>query len=64
MSIERNKRESAVADEINIKEHKIMSMEENKREKVIHAAMAEFIKGYRHASTDVIVRESGILNSP
>lgn len=40
--------------------HKIMSMESDKRERVLNAAMAEFCKGYKHASTDVIVREAGI----
>ena len=37
-----------------------MSMDEDKRIKIINAAMKEFNKGYDKASTDVIVREAGI----
>lgn len=40
--------------------HKIMKMDEEKRARVINAAMAEFNKGYERASTDTIVREAGI----
>jgi AcrR family transcriptional regulator len=43
-------------------EHKIMSMEPEKRERVLNAAMHEFGSkgGYKSASTDAIVREAGI----
>ena len=40
--------------------HKIMEMDEQKREKVLNAAMAEFRGGYEKASTDTIVRQAGI----
>ncbi len=32
----------------------------DKRDRILNAAMAEFCKGYKQASTDVIVREAGI----
>lgn len=35
-------------------------MESDKRERVLNAAMSEFSKGYKHASTDAIVRKAGI----
>lgn len=37
-----------------------MSVEEEKREAVIHAALQEFLKGFVAANTDVIVSEAGI----
>jgi len=40
--------------------HKIMAMEEDKRDRVINAAMKEFSKGFKAACTDTIVREAGI----
>ena len=40
--------------------HKVMAMDEEKRERVINAALTEFCKGYKHASTDTIVKEAGI----
>lgn len=43
-----------------INNHKIMAMEADKRDRVLNAAMREFAKGYKHASTDNIVREAGI----
>ncbi|WP_158289373.1 TetR/AcrR family transcriptional regulator [Paenibacillus flagellatus] len=43
-----------------VKEHKFMTMEEEKRERVIESALKEFAKGYAAANTDVIVKESGI----
>ena len=43
-----------------IRTHKIMDMEEQKRERVLNAAMAEFRGGYAKASTDAIVRRAGI----
>ena len=41
-------------------EHKILVMNADKRGRVLNAAMKEFAKGYKNASTDVIVREAGI----
>jgi len=46
--------------EYEIKDHKIMVMEEEKRQRVIKAALKEFTKGYALASTDEIVKEAGI----
>lgn len=43
-----------------IQSHKIMTMEEEKRERVLNAAMREFSNGYKKASTDNIVNEAGI----
>ena len=43
-----------------LKSHKIMAMEADKRERVINAAMKEFTKGFKVACTDTIVREAGI----
>ena len=40
--------------------HKIMSMEAQKRERVLNAAFRVFCKGYKAASTDEITREAGI----
>ena len=40
--------------------HKIMSLDEDKRNRILNAAMEEFAKGYQNASTDAIVREAGI----
>ena len=39
---------------------KFLALEEEKRERIITAAMKEFLAGYKHASTDNIVREAGI----
>lgn len=52
--------DSEYVKEYDVKEHKFMSMEEDKRERIIDAAMKEFSKGYTEASTDVIVKEAGI----
>ena len=46
-------------NEIKVK-HKILVMAADKRDRVLNAAMKEFVKGYKNASTDVIVREAGI----
>lgn len=43
-----------------MKDHKFMTMEAEKRERVINAALKEFSKGYMAANTDVIVKEAGI----
>ncbi|MCL2405660.1 MAG: TetR/AcrR family transcriptional regulator [Defluviitaleaceae bacterium] len=39
---------------------KFMSLDEDKRERIINAAITEFLAGYKKASTDNIVREAGI----
>ena len=39
---------------------KFLSQPEEKRERIINAAMKEFLTGYKKASTDNIVREAGI----
>lgn len=46
--------------EYNIKEHKFMTMEVEKRQRVIYAALKEFSKGYMEANTDVIVKDAGV----
>lgn len=46
--------------EYEIKDHKIMTMEEEKRERVIAAALKEFNRGYHLANMDKIVKEAGI----
>ena len=43
-----------------IESHKIMAMEPEKRDRIINAAMREFSKGFKNASTDEIVKEAGI----
>ncbi len=42
------------------KDHKIMTIDKDKRDRIINAAITEFAKGYKLASTDVIVKEAGI----
>ncbi|MBW6464294.1 MAG: TetR/AcrR family transcriptional regulator [Firmicutes bacterium] len=42
------------------KAHKVMTVENEKRQRIILAAMQEFMKGYRNASTDTIVKCAGI----
>jgi len=39
---------------------KFLALEPEKRERIINAAMTEFLHGYKKASTDNIVREAGI----
>jgi len=39
---------------------KFLSLEEEKRERILGAAIAEFAKGFKQASTDNIVRAAGI----
>ena len=39
---------------------KFLALDEEKRKRIIGAAMKEFLAGYKHASTDNIVREAGI----
>ena len=43
-----------------VNEHKIMTMDEEKRNRILNAAMKEFSKGYKKASTDNMVKEAGI----
>lgn len=43
-----------------VEDHKIMSLAEDKRNRILNAAMKEFSKGYKNALTDSIVREAGI----
>jgi len=40
--------------------HAFFNLEEDKRERIINAALKEFLHGYKHASTDNIVKEAGI----
>lgn len=47
-------------DDSSIDNHKIMSMEEEKRNRLIQVAMQEFTKGYSLANTDEITRNAGI----
>lgn len=46
--------------EYEVKDHKIMTMEAEKRERVITAALKEFNKGYHLANIDEIIKEAGI----
>ena len=39
---------------------KFLSLEKDKRERILNAAMTEFLNGFKKASTDIIVREAGI----
>jgi len=39
---------------------KILALEKDRRERIINAAMTEFLAGFKKASTDNIVREAGI----
>jgi len=39
---------------------KFMALDDEKRERILNAAMGEFLNGYKNASTDNIVREAGI----
>ena len=52
--------DSEFIKEYDIREHKFMTMEEEKRQRIIDAALKEFLKGYMEANTDVIVKEAGI----
>ena len=40
--------------------HKVMLLDHEKRERVLTAALSEFAKGYKQASTDAIVKSAGI----
>ena len=46
--------------EYEIADHKIMTMEEEKRERLIMEALKEFSKGYAYANMDEIVKRAGI----
>lgn len=52
--------EKSVSFDQEIRGHKIMSMEEEKRVRLFTAAMEEFRKGYGKANTDAITRNAGI----
>ncbi len=41
-------------------QHKIYTLEPDKRQRILDAAMTEFEKGYRRASTDAICKQAGI----
>lgn len=43
-----------------IQSHKVMGLDADKRDRIINAAMREFMHGFKRASTDNIVREAGI----
>lgn len=47
-------------EHVDIESHKIFSLEAEKRDRVINAAMREFCNGFKNASTENIVREAGI----
>lgn len=47
-------------DQSKIETHKILSMETEKRNRVINASMSEFSKGFKPASTDLISQKAGI----
>lgn len=52
--------DSEYIKEYNVKNHKFMTMEAEKRERVINAALKEFSKGYLEANMDVIAKEARI----
>lgn len=52
--------DSEYIKEYDVKNHKFMTMEKEKRQRVINAALKEFSRGYLAANTDVIVKEAGI----
>ncbi len=56
----RKKKDAESICEYEIKDHRIMMMEEEKRQRVIQAALKEFSKGYAMANMDVLVKEAGI----
>ena len=56
----RKKDDSEFICEYRIKDHKIMTMEEEKRERVIAAAFKEFNKGYHLTNLDEVAKEAGI----
>ncbi|WP_368491036.1 TetR/AcrR family transcriptional regulator [Clostridium sp. BJN0013] len=56
----RKKDDAEFICEYKIKDHKIITMEEEKRERVIAAAFREFNKGYHLANLDEIAKKAGI----
>lgn len=60
MYMARRNDDSEYIKEYNMKDHKFMTMEAEKRERVINAALKEFSKGYLEANMDVIAKEAGI----
>lgn len=47
-------------DKNELSNHKLMNLTEEKRDRIINAALKEFKKGFKQASTDNIVKEAGI----
>ncbi len=45
---------------MDINKHKIMSLDEEKRNRIIESAMLEFKKGYRKANTDIMTQNASI----
>ncbi len=60
INLARRTDDSEFIKEYDIREHRFMTMEEEKRERIIHVALKEFSRGYTAASTDDIVKEAGI----
>lgn len=58
--IARKNKDAEFICQYELKDHKIMTMEAEKRERLIMAALKEFSKGYGFANTDGIVNEAGI----
>lgn len=56
----KDKREKSILSEYDIKNHKIMNMNNEKRKKVITAALKEFSKGFDAANMDNLAIEAGI----
>lgn len=56
----KDKREKSILSEYDIKDHKIMTMDNDKRKKVITAALKEFTKGYAAANMDNLAIQAGI----
>lgn len=53
-------KDAEIICEYDFKEHKIMTMEKEKRERVINVALGEFMKGYSIANIDSLAKEAGI----
>ncbi len=56
----KDRSQKAILGEYDIKDHKIMTMDKTKRERVITAALKEFAKGYSSANMDKLAAEAGI----
>lgn len=53
-------KEKSLLGEYEVRDHKIMTMDEDKRKKVISAALKEFTRGYDPANMDHLAAEAGI----